>query len=149
MIGLVPYSSTVTGNITATTALACITFVVTQVYGMKKHGILQYWKNLVPSGIPTILAPFMFLIEFIGLFTKPFALLMRLFANMVAGHIIILVLLYLIVQTAGNISQIFVAPIAILGVLFVNLLEIFVSLLQAYIFTFLSAIFVSQVEQQH
>ncbi|MDH4128359.1 MAG: F0F1 ATP synthase subunit A [Spirochaetota bacterium] len=149
LLGLIPYSSTVTGNIAVTMSLAIVTFVFTQIYGMMKQGILKYWIHLVPSGIPKMLWPLMFVIEFVGLFTKPFALTIRLFANMIAGHIVILVLLYLATTATGWVSQTGVGIAGGVAAVGVNLLEVFIALLQAYIFTFLSAIFISAAGEGH
>lgn len=149
LMGLFPGSATVTGNLAVTASLSLVTFLLVQVYGMTKHGVFRYWGTIVPSGIPKVLWPFIFVIEFIGLFTKPFALTIRLFANMIAGHIVILVLLYLGLQLSGNWIQLGVAPLTVLAAVAVNLLEIFIALLQAYIFSFLSAIFISAAGEGH
>ena len=145
LIGLVPFMAQPTKNINVTSALAIISFVMIQVSGMRKNGVWGYLKGLVPSGIPVFVLPIMIIVEFIGLFTKPFALLMRLFANINAGSIIILSLIGLIfiMQYAGVI-------IAIPFSIFIYMLEIFVAVLQAYIFTMLSVIFISMaVHQEH
>lgn len=111
-----------------------------------KNGVFGYFKGLIPHGVPGYLFPIMFIVELMGLFTKPFALAIRLFANMTAGHIVILALLGLIfiLQTY------FVAPVSIAFALFIYLLEILVALLQAYIFTMLSSLFIGMaVHQEH
>lgn len=110
---------------------------------MKKNGVIGYFKGLVPHGIPGFVLPVMIIVEFIGLFTKPFALLMRLFANITAGSIIILSLLGLIfVMSYAGIA------IALPFTLFIYCLELFIALLQAYIFTMLSVLFVSMAMHQ-
>jgi F-type H+-transporting ATPase subunit a len=143
-IGLVPFMAQPTKNINVTTGLALITFGTTQIMGMKKNGVLGYFKGLVPHGVPAFVLPIMIVVEFIGLFTKPFALLMRLFANITAGSIIVLSLIGLIfiMSWAG-------AVIAVPFALFIYCLEIFVALLQAYIFTMLSSIFINMAMHQH
>jgi len=144
-IGLVPFMAQPTKNINVTTGLALITFFTTQIMGMKKNGVIGYFKGLVPHGVPAFVLPIMIVVEFIGLFTKPFALLMRLFANITAGSIIVLSLIGLIfiMKWAG-------AVIAIPFALFIYCLEIFVALLQAYIFTMLSTIFINMaMHQEH
>jgi len=144
-IGLVPFMAQPTKNINVTTGLALITFFTTQIMGMKKNGVFGYFKGLVPHGVPAFVLPIMIVVEFIGLFTKPFALLMRLFANITAGSIIVLSLIGLIfiMKWAG-------AVIAIPFALFIYCLEIFVALLQAYIFTMLSTIFINMaMHQEH
>ncbi|MDA3859596.1 MAG: F0F1 ATP synthase subunit A, partial [Melioribacteraceae bacterium] len=145
-IGLVPYGATVTSNISVTVTLAVISFLVVQAGGMMKNGAFGYFKGLIPSGVPAWLLPIMFVVEILGLFTKPFALAIRLFANMTAGHIVILALIGLIffMQTY------FVAPVSVAFALFIYLLEILVALIQAYIFTMLSSLFIGMaVHQDH
>jgi len=145
-LGLLPYGNTATSNIAITSTLAIFSFVVIQGSGMLKHGVFGYFKGLVPHGIPVALTPIMFFVEILGLFTKPFALAVRLFANMTAGHIIIfsLIGLIFILQTY------FVAPVSVAFALFIDLLEILVALLQAYIFTILTSLFIGMaVHQDH
>jgi F-type H+-transporting ATPase subunit a len=145
-LGLLPYGSTATSNISVTATLATISFFVIQVGGMIKNGVFGYFKGLVPHGIPIFVLPVMFIVEIIGLFTKPFALAIRLFANMTAGHIVILSLLGLIFILKTP----FIAPISVAFALFIYLLEILVALIQAYIFTMLSSIFIGMaVHQEH
>lgn len=145
LIGLVPFMTQPTKNLSVTTALALLTFFITQIEGMRKNGVGGYLKGLVPSGIPGFVLPVMILVEFVGLFTKPFALLMRLFANITAGSIIILSLIGLIfvMEYVGIIISV---PFTI----FIYFLELFIALLQAYIFTMLSVLFVSMaMHQEH
>jgi F-type H+-transporting ATPase subunit a len=144
MIGLIPFMAQPTKNINVTTGLALITFTMTQAMGIKKYGFIGYFKGLVPHGVPVFVLPIMIIVEFIGLFTKPFALLMRLFANITAGTIIILSLISLIfiMNWAGVV-------IAVPFALFIDCLEIFVGVLQAYIFTMLSVIFINMAMHQH
>ena len=100
----------------------------------------------MPPGIPILLSPLMAIVELLGLFTKPFALAIRLFANMVAGHTVILGMIGLIFFM----GTIFVAPVSIIFVLFIYLLEILVALIQAYIFTILTSLFIGMaVHQEH
>jgi len=138
LLGLFPFMATATGNINVTAALAFITFIMIQVNGMREVGIIGYWKSLVPSGVPVFLVPIMIPVEILGLFTKPFALCMRLFANMIAGHVVILSLLMLI-MTFGTI---FFAPVSVAFALFIYLLELLVAFIQAYIFAMLSGLFI-------
>lgn len=146
LLGLVPYGSTATSNVSVTATLAIISFFFIQIAGIMKNGFFGYFKGLIPHGVPIFVLPVMVVVEFIGLFTKPFALCIRLFANMTAGHIVILSLISLIF-TFGTIL---VAPVSVAFALFINLLEIFIALLQAYVFTMLSSLFVSlAVHQEH
>jgi len=144
-IGLIPFMHTATGNVNITASLALITFITIQVQGIKHHGFFGYFKGLVPPGVPIFVLPIMAVIEFLGVLTKPFALCIRLFANMTAGHIVILAFISLIF-TLGYV----IVPVSIAFSLFIYLLEILVSLLQAYIFTMLSALFIGMaIEQEH
>jgi F-type H+-transporting ATPase subunit a len=138
LLGLIPGNSTATANITLTAALATITFVLTQFYGIKENGLGGYLKHLAPAGLPPLLYIIIVPIEILGLFTKPFALCMRLFANMIAGHTVIFALLGLII-VLGNIA---VATISVPLAVAINMLELFVAFLQAFIFVMLSALFI-------
>ena len=137
LIGLVPYSATATGNISVTAGLAILSFIMIQAVAIKEAGILGWLKHLT-GGVHPIMWPIMIPVEILGLFTKPFALCVRLFANMTAGHIVILSLLGLIF-IFGNVG---VAAISVPFSLFIFLLELLVALLQAYVFTMLTATFI-------
>jgi F-type H+-transporting ATPase subunit a len=139
LLGLVPFMATATANVSVTAALALFTFFVTQYAAVKAQGVGVYFAHLT-GGVPKSLAwlwPIMIPVEFLGLFTKPFALTIRLFANMVAGHFVILALLGLIFSIS-----ILVAPVSVALALAIFLLELFVAFVQAYIFTMLSALFI-------
>lgn len=144
LLGLFPFMAQPTKNVNVTTALAVVTFIITQIKGIQAHGFSGYVKALVPPGVPVFVLPIMVIVEFIGLFTKPFSLLMRLFANITAGSIIIFSLIGLIfvMEYAG-------AIIAVPFALFIYLLEIFIALLQAYIFTMLSVLYINMAMQHH
>ena len=145
-LGLVPWGSTATGNVSVTAGLALCTFIVTQIGGMMHNGIFGYWKNLVPHGLPLPVTLILIPIEIIGLFSKPFALCIRLFANMTAGHVIILAILGLIFFF----KMYAIALVAVPFTLAIYLLECFVALIQAYVFTMLSAVFIGMaVHQEH
>ena len=139
-----PGISTATGNISVTVVLALFTFTLTQIAGMRSQGVVGYWAHLVPGGVPKALWPLMFVIEFFGLFTKPFALTVRLFANMVAGHIVIFFLIALTLFIS-----VYVAPVSVAFALGIFLLELFVALVQAYVFTILSALFIGMTQHAH
>lgn len=144
--GLVPFSATVTSNIAVTATLAAFTFFTTQIGGIISHGFFGYFKGLIPPGMPLALLPLIIVVEILGLFTKPFALCIRLFANMTAGHVVILSLIGLIFIM----ETIYVAPVSVGFALFIYLLEILVALIQAYIFTMLSSLFIGMaVHQEH
>ncbi|GAC1341544.1 MAG: F0F1 ATP synthase subunit A [Myxococcales bacterium] len=146
LIGLVPVPgiSTATGNVYTTVVLALFTFVMTQVAGMRAQGALGYWAHMVPAGVPKWLYPIMLPVELLGLFTKPFALTVRLFANMVAGHIVIFFLLALTL-----LLSVYIAPVSVAFALGIYLLELFVALVQAYVFTMLSALFIGMTQHAH
>ncbi len=130
-----PFGANVTGNIAVTFVLASFTFVITQISGNK-----AYWRHVFATpGIPVWLLPIMIPVEIIGLFSKPFALMIRLFANMLAGHIIALSLICLIFIF----ETLVIAPVSVFFVIFMDFLELLVAFLQAYIFTLLSALFIS------
>jgi len=136
-----PFGANVTGNIALTFTLALCTFLVTQFSGNK-----GYWKHIFATpGVPFWLLPVMIPVEIIGLFSKPFALMIRLFANITAGHIIVLSLICLIFIF----DTLALAPVSIFFVIFMDCLELLVAFLQAYIFTLLSALFISMAVQEH
>lgn len=146
LIGLVPYGATATGNISVTAALAFTTFMLIHIAGIREHGVMHYIGTYVPHGLPFWLVPLMFVIEIMGLFTKAFALCIRLFANMIAGHIVILAFISLIFIF----KTVLVAPISIGAAIGLTFLELFVAFLQAYVFTLLTAVFVGgAVNPQH
>src|SRR4030095_516033 len=88
-LGLIPFMHTATGNVNVTATLALVTFFMMQAHGIKNNGFVGYFKGLIPHGVPVFVLPIMAIIEFLGLLTRPFALCIRLFANMTAGHIVI------------------------------------------------------------
>lgn len=144
LIGLVPFfpgGSNLTGNISFTFVLAVCTLIITNINGTKDYWMHMLWMPGVPIPVRLILAP----IELIGVLTKPFALMMRLFANITAGHILILSLISLIFMF----KTVAVAPVSIAFALFMNCLELLVAFLQAYIFTLLSALFIGTAVAEH
>jgi F-type H+-transporting ATPase subunit a len=146
LLGLVPYAGTATGNVTVTAALAFMALVMIQLSGIKEHGLVPHLQNLIPHGIPMWLLPIMIPVEIMGQFTKPFALCIRLFANMIAGHIVIFSFLGLIFVF----ESILIAPISVAFALFISLLEMFIAFLQAYIFTMLTSLFMGMaIHPQH
>jgi len=139
LFGLIPYAATATGNLGVTVAMAVFTFLITQYASIKAMGLGGYLKHLT-GGVPWPLWPIMIPVEVLGLFTKPFALTVRLFANMVAGHIVILSLIGLIFALGSQWVALGSVPLA-LGIF---VLELFVAFVQAFIFTMLSSIFIGQ-----
>jgi len=146
LLGLVPYGSTATGNISVTATLAIIAFFVIEIAGMRALGknyisTIVYWPHDMPLPGKMAMTLIMTPVEILGKFTKPFALCIRLFANMTAGHVMVLALLS-IIFTFGSIL-IGLAPVAMaVGIM---ALEIFVALLQAYVFTLLVSSFIGQI----
>jgi F-type H+-transporting ATPase subunit a len=149
LLGLVPWGSTPTGNIMVTGTLAVITFVVIEVAGMRALGAgylgtIVYWPHDMPLLMKVCLTPILTPVELLGKFTKPFALTIRLFANMMAGHVIILALIGLIFMFGWAVAFGSV-PMA----LFIMGLEIVVALIQAFIFSLLAAVFIGQIRTAH
>ena len=148
LLGLVPFGATATSNLMVTVVLAFFTFIITQLGGTKDYWMHIFW----PPGIPTFVKPILIPVELLGIFTKPIALAIRLFANMTAGHLVILSLIGLIFSFAnlfGAGAGFGVAPVSVAFALFVYLLELLVSVIQAYVFTMLSALFISMAIQEH
>jgi F-type H+-transporting ATPase subunit a len=145
LIGLIPifpFSSNLTGNIAVTFTLAFMTLLITNFSANK-----GYWKHIFLPHVPLWLYPIMIPVEVIGILSKPFALMIRLFANISAGHIIILSLTALIFIF----KSLWISPVSVFFVLFMNFIELLVAALQAYIFTLLSALFIglAHVEEEH
>jgi F-type H+-transporting ATPase subunit a len=145
LMGLIPFpppfGANVTGNIAVTFVLAFFTFIITQFSGNR-----NYWKHIFATpGVPLWLLPVMIPVELIGIISKPFALMIRLFANITAGHIIVLSLVCLIFIF----NTVWVSPVSIMFVIFMDCLELLVAFLQAYVFTLLSALFISLAVQEH
>ena len=148
LLGLIPYGSTATGNISVTAALAIISFIVIEISGMVSLGkkywsTIFYWNHDLPIYMRIPLFLIMTPIEIVSKFTKPFALTIRLFANMTAGHVVLLVLISLIFTFHSY--AIAAAPV-LLGVA-ISLLELFVAFLQAFVFSLLTAVFIGQIRQ--
>jgi F-type H+-transporting ATPase subunit a len=138
LMGLIPIFSTATSNINVTGALALVTFIFMVFGAIYKNGLFGFLKAFIPPGVPKPILLLLFPIEFIGIFIKSGALMIRLFANMLAGHIVILAMLGLVVTIgAWALPAVFLA-IGVYG------LEVMVVFLQAFVFTLLSAIFIGQ-----
>ncbi len=151
LLGLIPYGSTPTGNIVVTATLAILTFLITEISGFFTLGPKGYLKTIVfvPPGMhgggAVAMAMLMTPIELISKLVKPFALCLRLFANMTAGHFVILALLGLIFIFANWA----VAVGSVAFVLFMMLLELLVAFLQAYIFALLTSVFIGMLQHEH
>lgn len=142
LIPFFPFAGTVTNNILFTGMLAVFTLILT-LFSSNKN----YWKHIfTPPGVPSWILPIMIPVEVLSIFTKPFALMIRLFANMTAGHIIALSLISLIFIF----KSVAIAPVSVVFTVFMQTLELLVAVLQAYVFTLLSALFIGQaVEETH
>jgi F-type H+-transporting ATPase subunit a len=148
LLGLVPYGATATGNISVTATLAIITFIVIEVAGMKAQGrkyinTIVFWPADMSLPMKLFISPILTPIELIGKFTKPFALAIRLFANMTAGHVVLIALISLIFTFGSWI----LVPLPILMALGISVLELFVAFLQAFIFTLLSSVFIGLIRE--
>ena len=135
----------VTGNLATTLALGLITFVVFNATGMRAKGTIGYWRDLAPHGTPGWMKPMTILLEIVGILSKTLALIMRLFANMIGGHVALLLILLLILKF----QSLALGPVAVLVDLAIMGLELFVAVLQAYIFSFLSALFIGLALRKH
>ncbi|MBK7642069.1 MAG: F0F1 ATP synthase subunit A [Planctomycetes bacterium] len=144
LLGLVPGAATATASVFVTGGLALFTLLVMVFGGMIVQGPFTYWKTLVPH-VPVLIWPIMFAVEFIGIFVKPFALMIRLFANMTGGHMVVLSfmgLLFLMANMAGHTAAFAASPVLVGFAVFIMIIEAFVALLQAYVFTMLSVMFI-------
>ncbi len=153
LLGLVPAGASATGNINVTAVLAICTLGAVLYAGMRESGVVGFWIKLVPSmDVPKVLKfvlwPLMFVIEVAGLLVRHFVLAVRLFANMLAGHVVLGVILGFILLAEGTLSFV-VTPASILGVVMLSFLELLVAFLQAYIFTLLSALFIGSAAHPH
>lgn len=143
MLGLVPFfpgGANVTGNIALTVVLAAATFLITSFKGNK-----AYWAHILNPPVPWWLKPLMIPVEIFGIFTKPIALAIRLFANITAGHILVMSLLCLIFIF----NSLWIAPASIFFAVFIGLIEFLVAFIQAFIFTILSALFIGMAVEEH
>lgn len=151
LMGLIPFfpgGANVTGNIAVTLVLAVATFLAVNLFGSR-----HYWKDIFWSDVPTWLKvpiPIIPFIELVGIFTKPFALMIRLFANMMAGHAVILILTCVIFVTAkaGVAVNSSMTAVSMVLSIFMNCLELLVAYLQAYVFTMLSAVFIGLAQER-
>ena len=152
-IGLIPFppfGANVTGNIAVTMVLALFTFFITTVNGNK-----HYWKEIYNPDVPWWLKfpiPLMPIVELTGVITKPFVLMVRLFANMMAGHMIITVfvsLIFIFGSIMGTVAGFGISPLSIAFSVFILLLDVLVSFIQAYVFTLLSALYFGMATADH
>lgn len=141
LLGMIPWGTTATGNVSVTAGLAIMTLLAVIWAGIRSHGF-KYLGTFIPHGVPIFVAPILFPIEVFGLFVKHFALTIRLFANMLAGHTVIAVFIALIMMPV-------IALAAVPGAAAISMLEIFVAFLQAYVFVMLGSIFLGSAIHAH
>jgi F-type H+-transporting ATPase subunit a len=154
LLGLIPGGASPTGNINVTAVLAVMTLVTVVGAGMREMGPAGFWVGMVPHlDVPGWLKPplwgLMFVIEIAGLLIRHIVLGVRLFANMFAGHMVLSVILGFILMAWGSLALAVVMPASLGGVILLSVLELFVAFLQAYIFTFLSAMFIGTAIHPH
>jgi len=145
LLGLTPLGFNVTGQIAVTVCLALFTFIIVQFSGNKDYWKHIFWMPGVPVPMKIILMP----IEVLGMFTKPFSLLIRLFANMTAGHFVVMSLIALMITLKAQFGAIGSTGISLLLTLFISVIEILVAFLQAFIFTMLSSLFIGMAVEEH
>jgi F-type H+-transporting ATPase subunit a len=148
LLGLIPYGSTATGNIAVTGTLAIITFVFVEAVGMRTLGkgylkTIVYWPSDQSLVMKAFLSPILTPIELFGKFTKPLALAIRLFANMTAGHIVVLALIGLIF----TFGKYYIAPLPLAMAFAIMVLEVFIAFLQAYVFALLASVFIGLIRE--
>ncbi len=156
LLGMVPWAGSPTGALATTGTLALITFGAVVGGGMSKMGVVGFWKGQVPhmdlpGPLSIILKPMIFVLEVVGLLIRHFVLAVRLLANMMAGHLVLAVLVAFVLAVAkyGIVALFGVGAVSVLGATALSLLELFVAFLQAYIFTFLSALFIGMAVHPH
>lgn len=150
LLGLVPYGATATGNINVTAVLAIITFFVVEIAGMRTLGkkyinTIVFWPHDMPLALKLPMTFIMTPVELFGKFTKPIALAIRLFANMTAGHVMVLALIGMIFTFGATFIGLAVFPLIM--VIAIMLLELFVAFLQAFIFALLASVFIGQIRE--
>lgn len=148
--GLIPYGSTATGNIAVTATLAILTAIIVEIAGIRANGLgylstIFYWNKDLPIVMRVIMFFVMSPVEMVGKISKPFALTIRLFANMTAGHIVLLAIIGLIF----TFQSWYITAVPVLMAVAISVLELFVSFLQAFIFTLLACVFIGQIREAH
>lgn len=145
LLGMTPLAFNVTGNIAVTFCLALFTFIIVQFSGNKEYWGHIFWMPGVPVPMKIVLAP----IEVLGMFTKPFSLMIRLFANITAGHMVVMSLVALTILLKSQFGPVGSTGISLVLSLFISLIELLVAFLQAFIFTMLSSLFIGMAVAEH
>ncbi|MBU0630741.1 MAG: F0F1 ATP synthase subunit A [Candidatus Margulisbacteria bacterium] len=138
--GLIPDWFSATSNINVTASLAIMVIIVATGAGIIKHGFFNYFQSIIPSGIPPLVLPLLIPIEVLSQLARPFSLAVRLFANVFAGHIVLLSFISMILIF----KSILIAPLPLAGHVIVSVLELLFAFIQAFIFMFLSAVYVAE-----
>ncbi len=154
LMGLVPCLGSPTASLSVTGPLAAITFLVGIGIGMKKHGLVRFWTGLCPPmeisvGLKIMLVPMILVLETVGMVIRYSVLAVRLLANMFGGHLGLAIIVGFIPAVAGSLIWFGVTPVTVVGATAINMLELFVAFLQAYIFAFLAALFIGMAIHQH
>lgn len=154
LFGMLPWLGSPTASLATTGALAAVTFFTVVIAAIKKLGGVGFLKSFVPHmdlspGLKILLVPMIFVIEVFGMFVKHGVLAVRLLANMMGGHVVLAVIVAFIAASAQTVWWYAVAPSSVLGATGLSLLELLVAFLQAYIFTFLSALFIGMAVHPH
>ena len=154
LLGAIPYLGSATGSLAVTGVLALVTFGVVAGSGIQKMGFAGFLKAQIPSmdlppAMKMVLVPLMFVIEIFGLFVKHAVLAIRLFANMFAGHLVLAIFVGFIGVLAGTLLFYPLTPVVVLGTIAFSAMELFVAFLQAYVFTFLAALFIGSAQHAH
>lgn len=145
LVALMPGFQGSTTNLNTTGTLAGIVFVVVQAAGIYKHGLIGYLRSLLPEEVPWPILIFMAPVEIVSQLAKPFSLAMRLFANMFAGHAIMIIFLSLIIIFKNY----FIAPFPLIGNVMFSILEILLSIIQAFVFTYLTSLYIATAQEGH
>ena len=144
--------TTATGNFNVTAGLATVSFFAIIIAGTRAHGFVKHWKNLIPPGVPVFVYPILIPIEILGMFVRPFALTMRLAANMTGGHIAILAILsfvFIFAEQFGPGAGIGIGLFSVTTASAISVLEVIVVFVQAYVFTLLTAVFIGMAIHAH
>jgi F-type H+-transporting ATPase subunit a len=154
LMGLVPGAGSPTASLSVTAPLALITFLVGVGAGMKKYGLVRFWTGLVPPmeisfGLKVVLVPMILVLEILGLLIRYSVLAVRLLANMFGGHLGLAIIIGFIPALAGSLLWFGVTPVTVFGAVAISMLELFVAFLQAYVFSFLAALFIGMAVHQH
>ncbi|OGC05022.1 ATP synthase F0 subunit A [candidate division WOR-1 bacterium RIFOXYA12_FULL_43_27] len=146
LLGLIPGLLSPTSNINATGSLAVVVFLTVQSVGISRKGFLGYFKSFIPEGVPVFIVPFLFPIELVGRLAQPFSLALRLFANMFAGHAVMLSLVGLIFVFKSAV----VASLSVAGDALVSAFEVFVCFIQAFVFAYLTSTYLTaELTEEH